>query len=83
MDDMMKLTNLRASSARRGVRLTKVAGWILTVFGAAHVVIAPLESRDVWSQVVSWGAPCSCLVVTQDRGGLMAQPTDREPIPSR
>lgn len=51
----MKLTNLRASSERRGVRLTKAAGWILTVFGAAHVVIAPPEQGDVWSQVVDEG----------------------------
>lgn len=50
-----KLTNLRASPERTGVRLTKAAGWILTVFGAAHVVIAPLERRDVWSQVVDEG----------------------------
>jgi hypothetical protein len=52
-----KLTNLRASAERRGVRLTKAAGWILTAFGAVHVVVAPLESRsrDVWSQVVGDG----------------------------
>jgi hypothetical protein len=50
-----KLTNLLASSERRGVRLTKAGGWIAIAFGAVHVVVAPLESRDVWSQVVSDG----------------------------
>ena len=53
----MNLTNRRASSERRGARLTKAAGWILTVFGAAHVVVAPLESRsrDIWSLVADEG----------------------------
>ncbi|MGH2713749.1 MAG: DUF6463 family protein [Thermoleophilaceae bacterium] len=52
-----KLANLRAFSERRGVRLTKVGGWIAIVFGAVHVVVAPLESRsrDVWSQAVDEG----------------------------
>jgi Family of unknown function (DUF6463) len=49
----MKLTNQRAVSGRRGARLTKAGGWIALVFGAVHVIVAPLESRsrDVWSQV--------------------------------
>jgi hypothetical protein len=45
MEDMMKLANVRAPSERRGARLTKIGGWITLVFGAAHVIIAPLESR--------------------------------------
>lgn len=53
----MKLTNRDASSEWRGVRLTKVGGWIALVTGAVHVVVAALESRsrDVWSQVVDEG----------------------------
>jgi Family of unknown function (DUF6463) len=45
------------SSERRGVRLTKAGGWIALVFGAVHVIVAPLESRsrDLWSQVVGDG----------------------------
>ena len=41
----------------RGARLTKAGGWIAVVLGAAHVVVAPLESRsrDIWSQVVDEG----------------------------
>ena len=53
----MKLTDLHASSERRGARLTKAGGWIALAFGAVHVIVAPLESRsrDVWSQVVDDG----------------------------
>lgn len=51
----MKLINQRASSERRGVRLTKVAGWIAIAFGALHVVVAPLESRGILSDAVSDG----------------------------
>lgn len=36
-------------------RLTTVAGWIAIVFGGVHVIIAPLERRDVWSQVIGDG----------------------------
>jgi hypothetical protein len=45
------------SSEGRGVRLTKAGGWIALVFGAVHVIVAPLEnrSRDLWSQVVNEG----------------------------
>jgi hypothetical protein len=54
---MTNLTNLRPASERRGARLTKAAGWIALVFGAVHVIVAPLESRsrDVWSRVVDDG----------------------------
>jgi Family of unknown function (DUF6463) len=52
---MMKLVNLLASSERRGARLTKAGGWIALAFGAIHVIVAPLESGDVWSQVVRDG----------------------------
>ena len=53
----MKLTNRRALSERRGVRLTKIGGWIALAFGAVHVIVAPLESdsRDVWSQAADDG----------------------------
>jgi hypothetical protein len=52
-----KITNLRPSSGRRGARLTKAGGWIALVFGAVHVIVAPLESRsrDVWSQAADEG----------------------------
>jgi hypothetical protein len=67
MGDMMKLTNPRPSSETRRVRptkklperrrawLTKAGGWITLVFGAAHVIIAPLERRDVWSDAADEG----------------------------
>jgi len=57
MEDKMKLANLRPSPERRGNRLTKAGGWIAAVFGALHVIVAPLESdsRDIWSQVVDEG----------------------------
>jgi hypothetical protein len=57
MEDIMKLPNVRASSGRRGARLTKAGGWIALVFGAVHVVVAPLEgrSREIWSQVAGDG----------------------------
>jgi Family of unknown function (DUF6463) len=37
--------------------LTQAGGWIALVFGAAHVIIAPLESRrrDVWSDAADEG----------------------------
>jgi hypothetical protein len=56
-EDTMTPANPRASSVRRGVRLTKAGGWIALVFGAVHVIVAPLESRsrDLWSQVVDEG----------------------------
>jgi Family of unknown function (DUF6463) len=52
-----RITNLRPSSERRGARLTKAAGWIAVVFGAAHVIIAPLESRrrEIWSEAADEG----------------------------
>ena len=65
----MKLTNPRPSFETRRVRrtkklskgrrawLTKAGGWIALVFGAVHVIVAPLESRsrDVWSQAADEG----------------------------
>jgi hypothetical protein len=69
MGDMMKLTSPPRSFETRSFRptkklsearrawLTKAGGWIALVFGAAHVIIAPLESRsrDVWSQAADEG----------------------------
>jgi Family of unknown function (DUF6463) len=57
MENVMTLNNQSASSERRGLRLTKTSGWIALLFGAVHVVVAPLESqrRDVWSQVLEDG----------------------------
>jgi Family of unknown function (DUF6463) len=64
---MMTLTNPRPSFATRRVRptkklperrrawLTKAGGWIALVFGAAHVIIAPLERRDVLSDAADEG----------------------------
>jgi Family of unknown function (DUF6463) len=52
-----RLANLRGASRRGGARLTKAGGWVAIAFGAAHVVVAPLESRsrEVWSQAASEG----------------------------
>jgi Family of unknown function (DUF6463) len=69
MGDTMKLTKPQPSSEktrvaptrtlaeRRRAWLTKAGGWIALVFGAAHVIIAPLESRrrDVWSEAADEG----------------------------
>jgi hypothetical protein len=43
------------TSDPKGDRLTKAAGWIAVAFGAVHVVVAPLDARDVWSQVAADG----------------------------
>jgi hypothetical protein len=63
----MKLTNPRPSSETTRVRprkklfqkrrawLTQAGGWIALVFGAAHVIIAPLERRDVLSDAADEG----------------------------
>lgn len=53
----MRITKPTRFPERRGVRLTKAAGWIAIAFGAVHVITAPLESRprDIWSQVVDEG----------------------------
>lgn len=52
----MKLINRHTASRQRsGVRLTNAAGWIVIAFGAVHVVVAPLDTRDIWSQVVDDG----------------------------
>jgi Family of unknown function (DUF6463) len=42
---------------KRPTWLTQAGGWIALVFGAAHVIIAPLESRrrDVWSDAADEG----------------------------
>jgi Family of unknown function (DUF6463) len=44
-------------SERTGRRLTMAAGWITAVFGAIHVVVAPLEGRprEIWSQAIDDG----------------------------
>jgi hypothetical protein len=53
----MTLTKPPASPERRRSLLTKAGGWITLVFGAVHVIVAPLgsRSRDVWSQAVDEG----------------------------
>jgi hypothetical protein len=47
----------RPAASERGAWLTKAGGWVALAFGAAHVLVAPLESRsrDVWSQVADEG----------------------------
>jgi hypothetical protein len=51
MGDTMNLSNLHRAW------LTKAGGWIALVFGAVHVIVAPLESRrrDVWSDAADEG----------------------------
>jgi hypothetical protein len=63
----MKLANPHPSSETTRVRptkklfprrrawLTQAGGWIALIFGAAHVIIAPLERRDVWSDAADEG----------------------------
>lgn len=35
--------------------LVKTAGWIITAFGAVHVVVAPYDTRHTWRQVSAEG----------------------------
>ncbi|WP_114906632.1 DUF6463 family protein [Ornithinimicrobium murale] len=39
----------------KSVRLVQAAGWVAIGMGAVHVVVAPLERGDVWSQVLGDG----------------------------
>lgn len=41
----------RVIADQKSVRLSRAAGWIAVGIGAVHVVVAPLELPDVWSQV--------------------------------
>lgn len=51
----MKLSHRTPASDKASDGLTKAAGWIAIAFGAVHVVVAPVSTRDAWSQVVSDG----------------------------
>jgi Family of unknown function (DUF6463) len=51
----MKFIDQLASSERSGARLTKAAGWIAIAFGAVHMVVASLDTSDIWSQVADDG----------------------------
>ena len=51
----MKLVDQQISSDRRSGLLTKVAGWIAIAFGGLHLVVAPLDTSDIWSQVADDG----------------------------
>lgn len=35
--------------------LTRAAGWIAVGFGVVHTVVAPLDQRDVWSDILKQG----------------------------
>ncbi|PSL07035.1 hypothetical protein CLV30_102424 [Haloactinopolyspora alba] len=48
-------TSPRRAAGTAGRRLTQSAGWIAAAFGTVHIAVAPLDTRDVWSQVVSEG----------------------------
>ncbi|MGX1772977.1 DUF6463 family protein [Nocardia brasiliensis] len=43
--------HLRSGSSRS----TVIAGWIAIAFGVVHTVVAPLDVRRTWSQVVAEG----------------------------
>ncbi|WP_141717475.1 DUF6463 family protein [Nocardia altamirensis] len=48
----------RAGGARENGKrayLTQAAGWITLAFGAVHIVVAPLETREVWSRAFADG----------------------------
>lgn len=52
----MTLTHATQRISRRGrLKLTRAAGWIATAFGAVHVVVSPLDNRDVWSDILDQG----------------------------
>ncbi|MFD9884700.1 DUF6463 family protein [Streptomyces alboflavus] len=36
-------------------KLARAAGWIAVAFGAIHIVVAPLDKRDVWSDIFEQG----------------------------
>ncbi|MGW1957606.1 DUF6463 family protein [Streptomyces sp. NPDC001920] len=48
---------LRATSTSRPnkSRLTRAAGWIAVAFGVIHMVVSPLDNRDVWSDIFDQG----------------------------
>lgn len=45
----------RTTALRKGFRLAEAAGWIAIGMGVVHVLVSPLERRDVWSQVIADG----------------------------
>ncbi|WP_129664702.1 DUF6463 family protein [Phytoactinopolyspora endophytica] len=48
------LTKTRSTTAPRTKRraiLSQVGGWIVAGFGAVHVVVAPIDYRDIWQRV--------------------------------
>jgi hypothetical protein len=51
----MRLSNRSRLSGKKGVLLTKTAGWIAVALGAVHVVVAPFDTRDRWSEVARDG----------------------------
>ncbi|ARX81665.1 hypothetical protein SMD44_01063 [Streptomyces alboflavus] len=36
-------------------KLTRAAGWLAVAFGVIHVVVSPLDNRDVWSEIFEQG----------------------------
>ena len=36
-------------------KLTQVAGWTAVAFGVVHLLVAPLDDQDVWSDIFSKG----------------------------
>lgn len=51
---MTLLHSTRTSRPNRS-RLTRAAGWISVAFGVIHVVVSPLDNKDVWSDIFDQG----------------------------
>lgn len=55
---LQRMVRGRAKAARvttQGRLALQAAGWTAVAFGAAHVVVAPLQDRTTWSQVLAEG----------------------------
>ncbi|MDG9714868.1 DUF6463 family protein [Streptomyces sp. DH10] len=51
----MPLTRATRTSRLNKPNLTRAAGWTAVAFGAVHIVVSPLDNRDVWSDIFDQG----------------------------
>lgn len=53
--DEVRVVETSGVSGTSASRLARVAGWIAVAFGVTHIVVAPLEHRDVWAEILDKG----------------------------
>ncbi|MEV2256964.1 DUF6463 family protein [Streptomyces sp. NPDC050147] len=51
----MTSSNVTRTSRLNKPKLTRAAGWIAVGFGVVHLVVSPLDKRDVWSDIFDQG----------------------------